>query len=79
MLWVLKEHMLWELKSIVSMRRFFWAQKTYVKTDGKEIISNFTLSFYGLSWEQCSIMRHHILVKVEFMFHRSESISIVYI
>ena len=26
--------MLWVLKRTVSMRRFFWAPKTYVKTDG---------------------------------------------
>ena len=25
------KHMLWVLKRIVSMRRFFWAPKTYVK------------------------------------------------
>ena len=30
----------------VSMRRFFWAPKTYVKTDGKENIHNFTLKKY---------------------------------
>ena len=28
------EHMLWILKRTVSMRRFFLASKTYVKTDG---------------------------------------------
>ena len=28
------KHMLWVLKRAVSMRRFFWAPKTYVKTDG---------------------------------------------
>ena len=35
--------MLWVLKRIVSMRRFFWAAKTYVKTDGLENIYNCTL------------------------------------
>ena len=28
------KHMLWVLKRTVSMRRFFWAPKAYVKTDG---------------------------------------------
>ena len=28
---------------LVSMRRFFWAPKTYVKIDGEESIYNFTL------------------------------------
>ena len=28
------KHMLWVLKRTVSMRQFFWAPKTYVKTDG---------------------------------------------
>ena len=37
------KHMLWELKRTVSMRRFFWAPKTYVQTDGFENIYNFTL------------------------------------
>ena len=35
--------MLWVLKITVSKRRFFWAPKTYVKTDGKENNNNFTL------------------------------------
>ena len=35
--------MLCVLKRTVSMRRFFWASKTYVKTDGQENIYNFTL------------------------------------
>ena len=35
--------MLWVLKRTVSMRRFFRAPKTYVKTDGCENIYNFTL------------------------------------
>ena len=34
--------MLWVFKRTVSMRRFFWAPKTYVKTDGRENINNFT-------------------------------------
>ena len=28
------KHILWVLKRTVSMRRFFWAPKTYVLTDG---------------------------------------------
>ena len=35
--------MLCVLKRTVSMRRFFWAPITYVKTDGQENIYNFTL------------------------------------
>ena len=35
--------MLWVLKRTVSMRRFFWAPKKYVKTDGLENIYNFIL------------------------------------
>ena len=35
--------MLWVLKRTVSMRRFFWAPKTYVKTEGQENIFTFTL------------------------------------
>ena len=35
--------MLWVLKRTVSMRRFFWAPKTYVQSDGFENIYNFTL------------------------------------
>ena len=34
--------MLWVLKRTVSMRQFFLAPKTYVKTDGLENIYNFT-------------------------------------
>ena len=37
--------MLWVLKRIVSLRRFFWAHKTYVQTDGLEYFYNFTLKF----------------------------------
>ena len=29
-----QKHILWVLKRTVSMRRFFWAPKTYVQTDG---------------------------------------------
>ena len=32
------KHMLWVLKRTVSMRRFFWAPKIYVQTDGLENI-----------------------------------------
>ena len=43
------KHMLWVLKRTVSMGRFFWVPKTYVKTDGLENIYNFTLKFFCLS------------------------------
>ena len=39
------KHMLWVLKRTVSMRQFFWATKTNVKTDGLENIYNFKLIF----------------------------------
>ena len=35
--------MLWVLKRTVSMRRFFWAPKTYVKINELENIYNFML------------------------------------
>ena len=35
--------MLWALKRTVSLRRFFWAPKAYVKIDGYENIYIFTL------------------------------------
>ena len=38
--------MLWVLKRTVSIRRFFSAPKTYVKTDRYENIYNFTLKFF---------------------------------
>ena len=38
--------MLWVLKRTVSLRRFFWAPKTYVKTDGQENIYIFKLIFF---------------------------------
>ena len=38
--------MLWVLKRTVSMRRFFWAPKTYAKYHGYENIYNFTLKFF---------------------------------
>ena len=38
------KHMLWVLKRTVSMRLFFWAPKTYVKTYRYENIYNFTLT-----------------------------------
>ena len=42
--------MLWVLKRTVSLRRFFWVPKTYVKIDGEENINNFTLkTSVGLS------------------------------
>ena len=49
--------MLWVLKRTVSMRRFFWAPKTYSKSYGKENICNFTLkSFVYLNlWSDVTI------------------------
>ena len=42
--------MLWVLKRKVSVRRFFWAPKTYVQTDGLENIYYFTLkNFFYLN------------------------------
>ena len=40
--------MLWVLKRTLSMRRFFWALKTFfdAKTYGEENIYNFTLKFF---------------------------------
>ena len=38
--------MLWVLKRTVTMRRFFWAPKTYVQTDGFDNIYNFTLKSF---------------------------------
>ena len=38
--------MLWVLKRTLSMRRFFWAPKTYVQTVGKENIVIFTQFFF---------------------------------
>ena len=35
--------MLWVLKRTVSIRRFFWAPKTYIQTDGLENIKKFML------------------------------------
>ena len=39
------KHMLWVLKRTISMRRFFWAPKTYFQTDGLENIYNFRSKF----------------------------------
>ena len=39
--------MLWVLKRTVSIRRFFWAPKTYVQNDGLENIYNFMLKSNG--------------------------------
>ena len=41
--------MLWVLKRTVSMRRFFWAPKTYVKIDGFENIFQFYAEIFCLS------------------------------
>ena len=39
------KHTLWINKRTISMRRFFWTTKTYVKTHGQEIIKNFRLKY----------------------------------
>ena len=39
--------MLWVLKRTVSMRRFFWAPKTYFKINGLENIYIFTLKIFA--------------------------------
>ena len=45
--------MLWVLKRTVSMRRFFWAPKTNVKTDGLENIYIFRWKFLYLNlWNE---------------------------
>ena len=38
--------MLWVLKRTVSMRRFFWAPKTYAQNNGQENIYNLMLMFF---------------------------------
>ena len=40
--------MLWVLNGTVSIRRFFWAPKTYVKTDGQENNHTFTLENFAV-------------------------------
>ena len=40
---ITQNYMLWVIKRTVSMRRFFWASKIYVKTDGFKNFHNFTL------------------------------------
>ena len=67
--------MLWVLKRTISMRRFFWAPKTYVETDGLENIYNITIKNFGhlnlcfLSWKcpltfTSSVLQTKILVIV---------------
>ena len=41
--------MLWVLKKNLSMRRFFWAPKTYVQIDGLENINNLSSTIFFLS------------------------------
>ena len=41
------KHMLWVLKRTFSMRQFFWAPKTYAKTDELENIYTFTLKIFA--------------------------------
>ena len=64
--------MLWVLKRTLSMRRFFWAPKTYVKIDGKDNIYNFTLKNFvylnlcldtGLLWPANGILECFMALK----------------
>ena len=41
-----RKHIMLVLKRTASIRRFFWAPKTYVKTDGSENITHFTLKYF---------------------------------
>ena len=47
--------MLWVLKRTVSMRRFFWAPKSYAKNYGLENIYNFMLNIF-VYLNLCDIM-----------------------
>ena len=56
--------MLWLLKRTVSMRRFFLAPKTYVKTAGQEIFYNFTLEnfvYQNLCWSKNILYLHSLM------------------
>ena len=53
------KHMLWVLKRTVSMKRFLWAPKTYVKTDGKDNIYNFMLKILFI-WTYGSVDSAHL-------------------
>ena len=55
--------MLWVLKRTVSMRRFFWALKTYVKTDGKKIFT--ILSWKNLAYLNLYISMTYLLVYIQ--------------
>ena len=61
--------MLWVLKRTVSMRRFFWAPKTYAKNYGLENICNFTLNIfvYLNLWNHIfsSIPRIYVIYKID--------------
>ena len=52
--------MLWVLKRTVSMRRFFWAPKTYTKNYGLENIHNFTQKIFGYL-NLCSVFNNQCL------------------
>ena len=58
------KNMLWVLKRTVSMRRFFWAPKTYVQTDGLENIYNFKL-------KSCVYLNLWCWPKLQLPFHIS--------
>ena len=67
------KHMLWVFKRTISMRRFFWAPKTYVNIDRQENNHNFTLKKYAyldqfLYFNDCSNF---------FIFSESQHILIV--
>ena len=55
--------MLWVLKRTVSMRRYFWAPKTYAKTDELENIYNFTLKNFVYQILCC------LMVNLMLIFH----------
>ena len=52
--------MLWVLKRTVSMRRFFWAPKTYAKYYKQGKIYNFTLKIF-VNLNLCIIFTHNKL------------------
>ena len=51
--------MFWVLKRTVKIRRFFWAPKTYVKTNGKKKYSQFYAEKFCLSWAMIHTWQSH--------------------
>ena len=63
--------MLWVLKRTISVRRLFWAPKTYAKNYGQEKIYNFMLKIFVYNLNLCVILvcefqanRHDFEIKV---------------